>query len=72
MFQVNTNSSLYPKKFIEKTLEEMPGGVHIVLEGIHGEGWKVIAMGYRYSVKKLFSLFSHQVLDQQDKALHMR
>ena len=59
MFQVKTNSSLYPKKFIEETLEGMPGGVHIVLEGIHGEGQKVIAVGYRYSVKKtLFFVFT--------------
>ena len=37
----------------------MPGGVHIVLEGVQGEGQKVIAMGCRCSVKKnLFFVFS--------------
>ena len=37
----------------------MPGKVHIVLEGTHGEGQKVIAVGCSYSVKKtLFFVFT--------------
>jgi len=30
---VKTNSGLFPKKFLNETLEEVPGGVHLVLKG---------------------------------------
>ena len=40
-------------------MEGLPGGVHMVLEGIDGKVKKVIAVGYRYSVKKtLFFVFT--------------
>ena len=29
-----------------------PGGVHIVLEGVHPNGQKLVAVGYRYSSRK--------------------
>ena len=31
-------AALFPKKFIEETLEEAPGGVKIVLSGVHPNG----------------------------------
>ena len=51
VFVVKTSTSLYPKKFIEATLADCPGGCHIVLEGTHPSGQQLIAMGYRYSTK---------------------
>ena len=54
VFQVKTAHSLYPKKIIETTLSCMPGGVHIILEGTHPNGQRLIALGYRYSTKNPF------------------
>ena len=52
IMQIKTNHSLFPKTFIESSLEGAPGGVHIVLEGIHPNGHKLVAIGYRYSSRK--------------------
>ena len=52
IFQVKTSHSLYPKKFIEDTLADAPGGVHIVLRGKHPNGTTLYALGYKYSSKK--------------------
>jgi hypothetical protein len=53
VFQIKTCYRLYPKVFIKDTLKGVPGGVHIVLEGRnrHTEE-KLIAVGYRYSIRK--------------------
>jgi len=52
IFQVKTGHRMYPKAFIEDSLKGMPGGVHIVLEGVNGPtGERLIAIGYRYSSK---------------------
>ena len=51
VFQVKTNSALYPKSFIEEALKEAPGGVHIVLKGSAPNGVPLVAIGYRYSRK---------------------
>ena len=51
VFQVKTNSALYPKAFIEDALADAPGGVHIVLEGKASNGVPLAAIGYRYSRK---------------------
>ncbi len=48
VLQVKTGHGLFPKKFIESTLEGAPGGVWVVLESIQ-EGIPLIAIGYRYS-----------------------
>jgi hypothetical protein len=50
VLQVKTGHGLYPKKFIEDTLKDAPGGVWIVLEAIH-EGIPLLAIGYRYSTR---------------------
>jgi hypothetical protein len=42
---------LQVKKYIEKALENAPGGVHIVLKGTAPNGVDLIAIGYRYSTK---------------------
>ena len=47
-----TFHSLYPKKFVEESLKGAPGGVHIVLEGVHPNGQKIVTIGYRYSSRK--------------------
>jgi hypothetical protein len=53
VFQIKTGHKLYPKKFIEETMEGMPGGVHPILEGIHQHTEeRLIAVGYCYSTRK--------------------
>ncbi len=49
VFQVKTNSALYPKAFIEDALADAPGEVHIVLEGKASNEIPLTAIGYRYS-----------------------
>ena len=51
ILQVKSNSSLYPKDFIKKALDNAPGGVSIVLQGTAPNEVPLIAIGYRYSVK---------------------
>ncbi len=60
VFQIKTSHKMYPKKFIEETMEGMPGGVHLVLEGIHQHTEeRLIAIGYCYSTRKtLFFVMS--------------
>jgi hypothetical protein len=53
VFQIKQNHGLYPKAFIEETLKEAPGGVHIVLEGKTQCEVPLIAIGYRYSRKTI-------------------
>ena len=61
VMQVKNNHSLYPKKFIESSLKGAPGGVHIVLEGVHPNGQKLVAVGYRYSSRKTL-MFRHDLM----------
>ena len=51
VFQVKQYHSLFPKAFIEETLKDAPGGVHIALEGKPQCEVTLIAVGYRYSRK---------------------
>jgi hypothetical protein len=41
---------LFPKNFIDKALNDAPGGVWIVLEATH-QGVPLVAIGYRYSTR---------------------
>ena len=43
VLQVKNNKALYPKEYIEKALENAPGGVHIVLKGTAPNGVDLIA-----------------------------
>ena len=52
VMQVKTAHSMYPKDYIEKLLDGMPGGVHVVMRGRHPNGHNLIAIGYRNSSKK--------------------
>jgi hypothetical protein len=49
VFQVKQNKGLFPKEYIEKALEDAPGGVKIVLSGAAPNNVPLIALGYRYS-----------------------
>ncbi len=51
VLQVKNNKALYPKEYIEKFLENTPGGVRIVLKGNAPNGVELIAIGYQYSTK---------------------
>jgi len=51
VLQVKGNKGLYPKDFIEENLKDALGGVPVVLTGIASNGFQLIAVGYRYSVK---------------------
>jgi hypothetical protein len=48
IFQIKQYAALFPKKYIEEALENAPGGVSIVLSGVHPSGEKLVAVGYRY------------------------
>jgi hypothetical protein len=50
VLQIKTNSSLFPKAYIEAALENAPGGCKVVLSGYH-KGIPLIAIGYRYSTR---------------------
>jgi len=45
ILQIKQYAALFPKKVIEETLEEAPGGVKIVLSGVPLNGEKLIALG---------------------------
>ena len=54
---VKTAHALFPKEFLKKSLEGMPGGVHIVLTAVHPTTkLKMVAVGYKYN-RKNTSLF---------------
>jgi hypothetical protein len=50
ILQVKTGHGLFPKKFIDDTLKDAPGGVWIVLESVHQQV-PLLAIGYRYSTR---------------------
>jgi hypothetical protein len=50
VLQVKTGHGLFPKKFIEDTLKDAPGGIWIVLQSTF-QGISLIAIGYRYSTR---------------------
>jgi hypothetical protein len=62
IFQIKQYTALFPKKFIEETLEEAPGGVKIVLSGVHPNDEKLIALGYRYRYVNCFLVFKFIIL----------
>ncbi len=49
VFQVKQYSALFPKDLFSKALEDAPGGVSIVLDGVAPNGVPLIILGYRYS-----------------------
>jgi hypothetical protein len=51
ILQVKVKKGLYPKYFIDEALKDAHGGLSIVLAGIAPNGVRLIAVGYRYSVK---------------------
>ncbi|MGH7955225.1 MAG: hypothetical protein ACREOZ_04615, partial [Gloeomargaritales cyanobacterium] len=51
VLQIKMGFGLFPKKFIEETMKDAPGGTHVVLEGTHPNGTDLIAIGYRYNAK---------------------
>ena len=55
---VKTNSSKYPKKFIESTMTNWPAGSHLNLETVV-DGVPIVATGYKYCRRKvLFFIWS--------------
>ena len=53
IFQVKQNHGQFPKDYIEKALEKVPGGVSIVLKAVASNEKPIIAMGYRYNATYL-------------------
>jgi len=53
-YQGKTDSSLFPKAFIEEALKDAPGGMHIILTGTDPRGFPLMAISYRYSSKKTY------------------
>ena len=50
VLQIKTGHGLFPKKFIEDTLKDAPGGVWIVLQSTC-QGIPLVAFGYCYSTR---------------------
>ncbi len=50
VLQVKTGHGLFPKKFIQDSLKDAPGGVWIVLQSTY-QGVPLVAIGYRYSTR---------------------
>ena len=56
--QIKTAHSRYPKKYLETTMKNWPGGSHLVLESTI-DGTKLFAVGYKYcKAKTLCFLFT--------------
>jgi hypothetical protein len=53
VLQFKQYHSLFPKEFIESTLKDAPGGVHILLEGTTNDEVLLVAQRYRYSHKTI-------------------
>jgi hypothetical protein len=53
ILQVKQYHSHFPKDYIESDLKEIPGGVHIMLEGTTKDEAPLVAVGYRYSRKTI-------------------
>ena len=49
---VKTAHRRFPKEWLEKTMEDWPGGTHIVLESCFGQK-NLIAIGYKYNSRKV-------------------
>ena len=53
VMMIKTSHSRTPKKWLEKTMRNMPGGTWIVMEGIdEKEDLPLICIGYKYNKKK--------------------
>ncbi len=71
VLQVKTGHALYPKKFINDTLKDAPGGVWIALESIL-EGIPLIAMDTDTAQDLPYSTLQPRMQDLQKKAHHMK
>ena len=58
IFIVKTNHTRVPKKFLEDTMKDYPGGTWITLEGRTEEGVDLICIGYKYNKKKVLVFLS--------------
>eukprot|EP00934_Nitzschia_sp_Nitz4_P004390 Nitzschia sp. Nitz4//scaffold475_size5561//3915//5458//NITZ4_009216-RA/size5561-snap-gene-0.2-mRNA-1//-1//CDS//3329552714//4380//frame0 len=54
---VKTNSSFFPKKFLQETMKEWPAGSHLVLE-TKFEGVELLAIGYKYKKSKVINFIA--------------
>ncbi len=72
VLQVKNNKGLFPKDYVEKALEDMPGGVHIVLKGTAPNGIELLVLGYRYSTKTTFFLLPQLMQDLQGLVKSMK
>ena len=52
---VKTAHSGYPKQFMNTHFEKAPGGVQLVMEGKHPDGYDLVATGYKYSSKRVLT-----------------
>jgi len=51
--QIKTNHRLFPKAYIQEHLQDGPGRVWIVLTGAAPNGAELVAIGYKYSSKRV-------------------
>ena len=49
---IKTSHRRYPKKWLEETMSDWPGGSHIVLETVCDEV-PLLAVGYKYNKRKV-------------------
>jgi hypothetical protein len=46
VFQIKSYHVSYPKDYIEATLKDAPGGIHIALEGVTRDEIRLVAVSY--------------------------
>ena len=64
IFQVKTNSALFPKIKIENILKAAQGGTSIVMRGKHSSGVPLLAVGYKYNEKTVLQFICASKLVQ--------
>ena len=58
---ITTAFSRTPKKWLEATMKDFPGGTWITMEGeSNNNGVKMVCIGYKQNKKKVFDFFAHQ------------
>ena len=56
--QLKVSHGGYPKDYLNEHLKDAPGGVHIVMKGTLPSGVEAVAIGYKYSSKRVLFFLS--------------
>ena len=48
----------YPKEYMLEKLKDLPGGVRLIMKGVHPSGGELVATGYKYTSGKVLTYIS--------------